>query len=71
MCFTIPYKVKTVTGGTALLENNQVVTLGAEISVQSGDYVQIVGDIAVGKLSAREGLRIRKLIKELNAYETP
>lgn len=66
MCFSIPRKVLEVRGETALIDTNEVVTLGAEIRVKQGDYVQVIGNIVVAKLSAAQGLKIRKLIKELN-----
>ncbi len=68
MCFSIPRKVLEVKNGTALIDTNEVVTLGAEITVKQGDYVQIIGNIVVAKLSATQGLKIRKLIKDLNTY---
>ena len=70
MCFSVPHRVLEVNGKTALIDTNEVVTLGAEIHVKPGEYLQILGNIAVGKLSATEGLKIRKLIKQLNTtYE--
>lgn len=66
MCFSIPAKVIQVIGNSAVIEGGKKVTLGKEIKVGKGDYLQISGDIAVGKLSPAEGLKIRQLIKKLN-----
>lgn len=69
MCFTIPLKVLSVHQKTALVEGQKVVKLGNEIQVKKGEYLQIVGDVAVEKISSDKGLEIRKLIKSLNSYE--
>ena len=66
MCFAIPYKVLQVQKNTALIENGQRIVLGNEIKVKKGDYLQILGNIAVGSISKTAGVRIRKLIKNLN-----
>lgn len=68
MCFTIPLKVLKIEKNTAYLEGGKCVKLGSEISVTAGEYVQIVGNLAVGKLSKTQGLKIRRLIKKLNTY---
>ena len=70
MCFSIPYKVRKTNNSTALLEGGKTVNLGKDISVKKGEYLQVIGDVAVGKLGVSEGLKIRKLIKKLNTYES-
>lgn len=70
MCFSIPYKVISVKKDTAFLESGKVIRLGQELKVKKGEYVQVLGDIAVGRLGRSEGLKIRKLIKKLNTYES-
>lgn len=69
MCFSIPYKVVKVTKNKALLEGNKSVKIGSELKVGIGDYLQVIGDVAVGRFSKSRGLKIRKLIKRLNSYE--
>lgn len=66
MCFSIPYKVLQVRKNTALIEGNKIVNIGKDLQVAPGEYLQIIGNIAVGKLSRREGLKIRRLIKKIN-----
>lgn len=66
MCFSIPYKVLKVEKNIALLEGNKSVMIGSELRVKNGDYLQIIGDAAVGRLSKAQGLKIRQLIKKLN-----
>lgn len=68
MCFSIPRKVISVQNDTALIDTNEIVTLGAEITVKPGEYLQVLGNVAVGKLSPQEGLKIRRLIKQLNSH---
>lgn len=68
MCFSIPYKVVKVKNSTAFLDGNRSVKIGSEFKVKKGDYLQIAGDVAVGRLSNSQGLKIRRLIKSLNSY---
>ena len=70
MCFSIPYKVLKSTKDQAILEGGKVIKLGNELNVRKDEYLQILGNVAVGKLSKAEGLKIRKLIKKLNTYES-
>lgn len=67
MCFAVPYKVLRISDRIALIEGNKKVKLCKELSrVEIGDYLRIVGDIAVDVLPKNQGLKIRKLIKKLN-----
>lgn len=66
MCFSIPYKVLRTTKDKAILEGGKSVKIGKELRVKNGDYLQIIGDVAVGRLSKARGLKIRQLIKKLN-----
>lgn len=70
MCFSIPYKVFKVENNLALLEGGKSVKIGSEMKVNKGDYLQILGKVAVGRLSNSQGLKIRRLIKSLNSYES-
>ena len=66
MCFAIPYEVLDVINNHAIIEGGQKVALGKDVTVKKGEYIRVLGSIAVGKLSKTEGLKIRKLIKTLN-----
>lgn len=66
MCFSIPCKVLKVDSDVAYIEGDRAVKLGKEILVKKGEYLQIAGGVAVGKLSKTEGEKIRRLIKKLN-----
>lgn len=66
MCFSIPYKVLQVKNDIAWIENGKTVKIGKDLHVQKGEYLRIIGNVAVGKLSQTEGLKIRQLIKKLN-----
>ncbi len=69
MCFTIPYKVTRVLDSTAYIEDDRAIPI-RDIVVKKGDYVQLTGDVIVGKLSPSQGARVRGMIKELNtSYE--
>lgn len=68
MCFSIPIKVQKIDKNTAYLEGGKTVRLGKDIKVKKDQYLQVAGNIAVGKLEKSEGLKIRKLIKRLNTY---
>lgn len=69
MCFTIPRKVVKIIGETAFLEEGQQVNIDNELTVKKGDYLQVVGNVAVGRLTQKQGLTVRRLIKKLNTYE--
>lgn len=66
MCFSIPHQVIEVIENHAIIEGGQKIALGTEIKVKKGDYIQLLGSMAVGRLSKTEGLKIRQLIKSLN-----
>lgn len=65
MCFTIPLKVTKIGTGFAVVEGNKKVKLDKFMQLKIGDFLQVNGDLAVGKLSIREGLRIRKIINDI------
>lgn len=66
MCFSIPYKVLKTFGNSAIIEGGKTVSLGKDIRVKKGEYLQILGNVAISKLSKKEGLKIRQLISSLN-----
>lgn len=70
MCFAIPYQVIDVQNTYAIIEGGKKILLGGKLTVKKGEYVQVLGSIAVGKLTKAQGLKVRKLIKELQTpYE--
>jgi hypothetical protein len=66
MCFSIPYKILSIKDNIAIIEDGRKILIGSEISANKGEYLRIIGNIAVGKLTKKEGLKIRKYIKLLN-----
>lgn len=66
MCFSIPYKVLKIKNGKATVEGGREIKIGKELQVKKGDYLRIIGNIAVDTLSVEEGLKLRQLIKKLN-----
>ncbi len=66
MCFSIPGKVVAVKKDIAYLESGNIIKLGSELKVVKGEYLQVIGNVAVGKLSKSQGLKVRRLIKSLN-----
>ena len=65
MCFAIPYKVLRVDRDTAIVEGGKRVKFGNSFQVKAGNYLQVMGSVAVGKISKGEGLRVRNLIKTI------
>lgn len=71
MCFSIPYQVISVRKSIAEIETGVKVRLSKDMSVKKGDFIRIVGNVAVDYLPQKAGLRIRRLIKSLNqSYDT-
>lgn len=66
MCFSIPLKVLEVKNQQAIVEGDKKIVIGKDILVKKGEYLQVVGNMAVGRLTKIEGQRVRKLIKSLN-----
>lgn len=66
MCFAIPYKILAIEKNIAIIEDGRSILLDTKLHAKKNDYVQIIGNIAVGVLSKKQGLTIRKLIKSLN-----
>lgn len=69
MCFSVPCKIIKINQDEVLIEGGKVVKIGKDLTIKKSDYLQVVGNIAVGKLSKREGLKIRRLIKSLSTHE--
>jgi hydrogenase maturation factor len=66
MCFSIPLKVIDVKNHQVTVEGNKKIIIGKDTLVKKGEYLQVVGNLAVGRLTKIEGQRVRKLIKSLN-----
>lgn len=62
MCFAIPLKIKSIENKIALMEDGRKVRLGP-VTAKVGDYLEVYADMAVGKLSNKQALETRKLIK--------
>jgi len=67
MCFTVPVKVMKVIGNKAVIEGGRTIALSSDLSVKKGEYLQVVGDVAVNRLSRKEGIKIRLMIKSLSS----
>ena len=67
MCFTVPVKVMKVIGNKAVIEGGRTIALSSDLSVKEGEYLQVVGDVAVNRLSRKEGIKIRLMIKSLSS----
>ncbi|MCX8008383.1 MAG: HypC/HybG/HupF family hydrogenase formation chaperone [Patescibacteria group bacterium] len=67
MCFSIPLKVVKIQKTHAILENGIKIRIDTQ-NIQQGDYVRIVGNMIVDKLSKKDGEAIRKLIADLSGY---
>lgn len=65
MCFAIPYKVLKVGKDSAIVEGNKTVKVNRQIKIKKGDYLRVIGDITVEKLSEKEGIKTRQMIKRL------
>jgi hydrogenase maturation factor len=66
MCFSIPVKIIEVKDDVVVVENGKIIRIDKKMDVKKGNYIQVVGDMAVNTLSENEGLKIRKMIKKLN-----
>lgn len=66
MCFSIPLRVILVNEESVLVEGGKRIKTDKGFKLHPGDYLQLTGNLAVNKLSAKQGLKIRKLVKKLN-----
>lgn len=64
MCFSIPKKIKSVSSSQAITEDGVTVNLTSE-NIKKGEYVLLYGNTIVNKISKKEALETRKLIKSL------
>ena len=65
MCFTLPYKILSIKKSKALIEGNRQVVIDKDMPVKKGDYLRVVGNVAVDYLLEKDGMKIRKLIKSV------
>lgn len=65
MCFTIPYRVEKIKKNIAYVEGGKRIRFDRNLRVKKGEYLQVVGELAVGKISSEEGLKVRNLIKTI------
>lgn len=66
MCFAIPYKIVSIKKNDFIVEGGKIVKSDKKLNAIAGDYVRVIGGVAVDVLSNKEGLKIRRLIKSLN-----
>ena len=71
MCFSIPARVTAFNKkGYVVVEGGKRVMIDKDIRIKPGDYVRVIGDVAVDILPAKQGLQVRKLIRSLEeTYE--
>jgi hydrogenase maturation factor len=65
MCLSVPLRVVRVRDKNATVEGDISVQLTDDLRVRVGDYLQLVGGVAVGSLSKKEGARVRKYLQSL------
>lgn len=65
MCFSIPLRVLRIDGNTVYVEGGKKVKIGRDVMVSKGEFLQVAGNVAVGKLTKNQGLKVRSLIKSL------
>lgn len=66
MCFSVPLKVLGVKKRRAKLEGGLEVSFDNNMIVKKGQYVRVLGNVAVDALTVSQGQRVRHLIKSLN-----
>lgn len=66
MCFTVPKQVTAVKKGKVVVSDGSEVVMGSELTVHVGDFVQTLGNMAVGTLNKTQGERTLKLINQLS-----
>ena len=64
MCLSIPYKIKEIKGKTAIIEHNQKnrqINLALMDKINIGDWILVLNDMAVEKISQSEAKKIINL----------
>lgn len=54
MCLTIPFRIKTISGRRAELENGRQVGIDLITDPQIGDWVLVNADLAIRKIDRQE-----------------
>jgi len=66
MCFALPLKTVKKKGGFWEMENGRMVKVDLVKKVKKGDYLICQQDMAVKKISKKEALSMRQMIKEVS-----
>ena len=65
MCFAIPKKIDEVIGKIAITADKKTIKLGG-LKVKKGEYVHVIGPVAIEKLTNQDASAILNTIKTLN-----
>jgi hydrogenase assembly chaperone HypC/HupF len=66
MCLTIPGKIKQISGKTAVIEQNRKlrkISLALLSKLKIGDWILVLNNIAIEKISSLEAKKIINLYK--------
>ncbi len=63
MCFALPKQIQTIDGSKAILQDGSLVKLG-NIKAQPGDYILVIGPLAVEKISRKKAMDMLALITQ-------
>ena len=63
MCLIQSLKVKQLNGKTAIMEDGRTVRIGPIPEVRAGDYLEVYGDVALGKQARETVITQRYLFK--------
>ncbi len=63
MCFALPKQIQTVNGSMATLQDGTAVKLG-NIKAQPGDYILVIGPLAVEKISKKKAMDMLALVTQ-------
>jgi len=66
MCFTVPLQAVRDKGGFWEMEDGRMVKVDLVKKVKKGDYLICQQDMVVKKISKKEALSMRKMIKEVS-----
>ena len=64
MCLTKPFKIKSIDGAAAVLDDGRRVDLGMLKGAKTGDWVLANANLAVTKISAQEAKEIKNYFKK-------
>jgi len=66
MCFTVPLKAVKAKGGFWEMEDGRMVKVDLVKKIKKGDYLICQQNMAVKKISKKEALSMRQMIKEVS-----